>query len=142
MCRCICYHEHFYRSCLNRNLYIIISKHSWTQSKYGHWQTVVICYNRHTNQELCITIVLLSLSSKSSDCKCFVRIRLYQLSIIDIQVTTKNDYYDHIALLFLETSRCRYQSMFCVCVYLYIAVVIFVDYSDMGKMMNINTDKC
>jgi len=51
-------------------------------------------------------------------------------------------YYDHIALSYLETRRCRYQSMILVCFYLYIAVVIFIDYSDMGKMMDINTDKC
>jgi hypothetical protein len=61
---------------------------------------------------------------------------------IDIQVTTKNEYYDHIALLYLETRRCHYQSMIFRCVYLYVAVVIFVDYSDMGKMMDISTDKC
>jgi hypothetical protein len=30
----------------------------------------------------------------------------------------------------------------CVCFCLYIAVVIFIDYSDMGNMMNINNDKC
>ena len=63
-------------------------------------------------------------------------------AMIDIQVTTKNEYYDHIALLYLETRRCRYQSIICVCFYLYITVVIFIDYSDMGKMMDINDDKC
>ena len=58
------------------------------------------------------------------------------------QVTTKNEYYDNIALLYLETGRCRYPSISFVCFYLCIAVVIFIDYSDMGKMMDINTDKC
>ena len=54
----------------------------------------------------------------------------------------KNEYYDHIALLYLETRKCLYQSIMFVCFYLYIAVVIFIDYSDMGKMMDINNDKC
>ena len=27
-------------------------------------------------------------------------------------------------------------------IYFYFAVVIFIDYSDMGKMMDINNDKC
>jgi hypothetical protein len=62
--------------------------------------------------------------------------------MIDIQVTTKNEYYDHIALMYLETRRCRDQSIIFVCFYLYIVVVIVIDYSDMGKMMDINNDKC
>ena len=45
-----------------------------------------------------------------------------------------------IALLYLETRRCRYQSNIFVSLYLYIAIVIFIDYSDMGKMMDINND--
>ena len=83
-----------------------------------------------------------SLSSKSSYWKCFVRLQLCQLSMIDIQLTTKNEYYDHIALLYLKTRKCLYQSIIFVWFYLYIAVVIFIDYSDMGKMMDINNDKC
>ena len=62
--------------------------------------------------------------------------------MIDIQVTTKNEYYDHIALLYLETRKCRYQSISFVCFYLYVAIVIFIDYSDMDKMMDINNEKC
>jgi len=49
----------------------------------------------------------------------------------------KNEYYDHIALLYLETRRCRYQSIIFVCFYLSIAVVISIDYSDMGKSMQL-----
>ena len=37
---------------------------------------------------------------------------------------------------------CRYQSIMFVCFYLYVAVVIFIDYSDMDKMMDINNHKC
>ena len=33
-------------------------------------------------------------------------------------------------------------SIIFVCFYLHITVVIFIDYSDMGKMMDINNDKC
>jgi hypothetical protein len=54
----------------------------------------------------------------------------------------KNEYYDHIALLYLETRRCRYELIIFVCSYLYVAVVNFIDYSDRGKMMDINNDKC
>jgi len=57
-------------------------------------------------------------------------------------VTTKNEYYDHIALFYLEARRCRYQSIIFVCFYLYVVLVNFIDYSDMGKMMDINNDKC
>ena len=57
-------------------------------------------------------------------------------------LTTKNEYYDHIALLYLKTRRCRCQSISFVCIYLYFAVVIFIDYSDMGKLMDINNDEC
>ena len=32
------------------------------------------------------------------------------LGIIDIQATTKSQYYDHIVLLYLESRRCRYGS--------------------------------
>ena len=58
------------------------------------------------------------------------------------QMTTKNEYYDHISLLYFETRRCRYQSIIFVCFYLYVAVVNFMNYSDMDKMMDINDDKC
>ena len=68
------------------------------------------------------------LSSKSSDWTCFVRLRLCHLSMIDMQLTTKNEYYDHITLLYLETRRYHYQSIIFVCLYLYFAVVIFIDY--------------
>jgi hypothetical protein len=58
-------------------------------------------------------------------------------------VTTKtNEYYDHIALFYLETRRCRYQWISFACFYLYVAVVIFINYPDMDKMMDINNDKC
>ena len=62
--------------------------------------------------------------------------------MIDTQVTTKNKYYDHITLLYLESRKCRYQSIIFVCFYLYVAVVNFIDYSDMAKMMKINKEKC
>ena len=62
--------------------------------------------------------------------------------MIDIEMTTKHDYYDHITLVYLESRRCRYQSVGVVCFYLYIAVVISIDYSDMGKMKYIRKDKC
>jgi hypothetical protein len=63
-----------------------------------------------------------------------------QLSMIDIQATTKSKYYDHIVLLYLESRRCRYRSIIFVCFYLYVSVVNFIDYSDMDKMMDINND--
>ena len=55
--------------------------------------------------------------------------------IIDIQAMTKSKYHDHIALLYLESRRCLYRSIIFVCVYLYVYVVNFIDYSDMDKMM-------
>jgi hypothetical protein len=64
------------------------------------------------------------------------------LGMIHVQATTKSKYYDHIVLLYLESRRCCYRSIIFVCFYLYITVVIFIDYSDMGKMMDINNDKC
>jgi hypothetical protein len=57
------------------------------------------------------------------------------LGMIYIQATTKSKYYDHIVLLYLESRRCRYQSIIFVCFYLYVSVVNFIDYSDMDKMM-------
>ena len=60
--------------------------------------------------------------------------------MFDIQVTTKNEYYDHIALLYLKTRRYRCESISFVCIYIYFAIVIVIDYSDMGKMMDINND--
>ena len=57
--------------------------------------------------------------------------------MIDMQVTTNNEYYDHIALLYLETRIYHYQSVIFVCFDLYVAVVIFIDYSDMDNMMDI-----
>jgi hypothetical protein len=65
-----------------------------------------------------------------------------QIGIFDIQATTKSKYYDHIVLLYLESRRCRYRSIIFACFYLYITVVIFIDYSDIDKMMDINNEKC
>ena len=65
-----------------------------------------------------------------------------QLGMFDIQATTKSKYYDHIVLLYLESIRCRYRSIIFACFYLYITVVIFIDYSDIDKMMDINNEKC
>ena len=65
-----------------------------------------------------------------------------QLGMFDIQATTKIKYYDHIVLLYLESGRCRYRSINFACFYLYITVVIFIDYSDIDKMMDINNEKC
>ena len=62
--------------------------------------------------------------------------------MFDIQATTKSKYYDHIVLLYLESRRCRYRSIIFACFYLYITVVIFIDYSDIDKMMDINNEKC
>ena len=64
------------------------------------------------------------------------------LGMIYIQATTTSKYYDHIVLLYLESRRCRYQSIIFVCFYLYVSVVNFIDYSDMDKMVDINNDKC
>jgi hypothetical protein len=50
-------------------------------------------------------------------------------------------YYDHIVLVYLESRRCRYRSIILACFYLYITVVIFIDYSDIDKMMDINNEK-
>ena len=65
-----------------------------------------------------------------------------QLGMFDIQATTKSKYYDHIVLFYLESRRCRYRSIIFACFYLYITVVIFIDYSDIDKMMDINNEKC
>ena len=65
-----------------------------------------------------------------------------QIGISDIQATTKSKYYDHIVVLYLESRRCRYRSIIFACFYLYIPVVIFTDYSDIDKMMDINNEKC
>ena len=65
-----------------------------------------------------------------------------QLCMFDIQATTKNKYYDHIVLLYLESRRCRYRSIIFVCFYLYVSVVNLIDYSDIDKMMDINNEKC
>jgi hypothetical protein len=65
-----------------------------------------------------------------------------QLSMFDIKATTKSKYYDHIVLLYLESRRCRYRSIIFACFYLYITVVILIDYSDIDKMMDINNEKC
>ena len=67
-----------------------------------------------------------------------------QLGMFDIQATTKSKYYDHIhvVLLYLESRRCRYRSIIFACFNLYITVVIFIDYLDIDKMMDINNEKC
>ena len=104
-----------------------------SQSRVFNSDTWVIRFSCHSFN--------IPLSSKSSDWTCFVRFRLCELSMIDMQVTTKNEYYDHITLLYLETRRYHYQSIICVCFYLYVAVVIFIDYSDIDKMMDINNGK-
>ena len=65
-----------------------------------------------------------------------------QLGMSDIQATTKSKYYDHIVLLYLESRRCRYRSIFFVCFYLYVSVVNLIDYSDIDKLMDINNEKC
>ena len=65
-----------------------------------------------------------------------------QLGMFDKQATTKCKYYDHIVLLYLESRRCRYRSIIFACFYLYTTVVIFIDYSDIDKMMDINNEKC
>ena len=62
--------------------------------------------------------------------------------MFDIQAMTKSKYYDHIVLLYLESRRCRYRSIIFACFYLYTTVVIFIDYSDIDKMMDINNEKC
>jgi hypothetical protein len=56
--------------------------------------------------------------------------------MIDIQSTTKSKYYDHIVLLYLESRRCRYRSIIFACFYLYITVVIFIDYSDITYFLS------
>jgi hypothetical protein len=60
--------------------------------------------------------------------------------MFDIQAATKSKYYDHIVLLYLESRRCRYGSIIFACFHLYITVVIFIDYSDIDKMMDINNE--
>ena len=65
-----------------------------------------------------------------------------QLGMFDIQATIKSKYYNHIVLLYLEFRRCRYRSIIFACFYIYITVVIFIDYSDIDKMMDINNEKC
>jgi hypothetical protein len=65
-----------------------------------------------------------------------------QLDMFGIQATTKSKYYDHIVLLYLESRRCRYRSIIFACFYFDITVVIFIDYSDIDRMMDINNEKC
>jgi hypothetical protein len=43
--------------------------------------------------------------------------------------------------LYLESRRCRYRSIICVCFYLYVSVVNLIDYSDIDKMMDSNSDR-
>ena len=62
--------------------------------------------------------------------------------MIDMQARTNSQYCDHIVYVYLETRRCCNQSIIFVCLYLYVAVVNFIDYSDMDKMMDINNGKC
>jgi hypothetical protein len=62
-----------------------------------------------------------------------------QHSMIGIQVTTKNEYY---GIIVSWNQKMSLSVDFFVCFYLYIAVVIFIDYSDMGKLMDIKNDKC
>jgi hypothetical protein len=38
--------------------------------------------------------------------------------------------------------RCRYRSIIFACFYLYISVVNLIDYLDIDKMMDINSEKC
>ena len=64
-----------------------------------------------------------------------------QLGMFDIQATTKSKYSDHIVLLYLESSRCRFRSIIFVCFYLYVSVVTLIDYSAIDKMMDINNEK-
>jgi hypothetical protein len=64
------------------------------------------------------------------------------LGMIYIQATKKSKNNDHIVLSYIESRRCRYQSIVFVCFYLYVSVVNFIDYSDMDTMMGINNDKC
>jgi hypothetical protein len=47
----------------------------------------------------------------------------------------------YIVLLYLESRRWRYGSIIFACFYLYIIVVIFINYSDIDKMMDINNEK-
>jgi hypothetical protein len=137
-------------------LYSVISMHYSKKEKkipHCHNNSKIKYHNRRNTahftdlvwalqQNIIYVVTMVTLSSKSSGWKCFVRFRLCRLSMIDIQVTTKNEHYDHIALLYLETRKCRYQSISFVCFYLYVAIVIFIDYSDMDKMMDINNEKC
>ena len=41
-----------------------------------------------------------------------------------------------------QSRRCRYRSINFACFYLNITVVIFIDYSDIDRMMDINNEKC
>ena len=83
-----------------------------------------------------------SLSSKSSGQKCSVIFRYKSIRHVWHTGDEKSKYYDHIILLYLQTRRCRYRSIIFACFYLYITVVIFIDYSDIDKMMDINNEKC
>ena len=62
--------------------------------------------------------------------------------MFDIQATTKCKYYDHIVVLYLESRRCRYRLIIIACFYQYLSVVNLIDYSDIDKMMDINSEKC
>ena len=83
-----------------------------------------------------------SLSSKTSVDNVPSASGTSHLGMIDIQATSKSNYYDHIALFYLDSRRCRYRSIIFVCFCLYVSVVNFIDYSDMDIMMDIKNDKC
>jgi hypothetical protein len=77
----------------------------------------------------CYLAIPLVLSSKSSGENDSSSSGTCQLSMTDIQESTKSQYYDHIllVLLYLESRRCRHPLIILVCFYLYAAVVNFID---------------
>jgi hypothetical protein len=104
------------------DIYVLVQ--SWLLYPYYFFDYHVHCRQRAP--------VVIDLSSSGTS----------QLGMFDIQAMTKSKYYDHIVLLYLASRRCRYRSIIFACFYLYITVVIFIDYSDIDKIMNINNEKC
>jgi hypothetical protein len=134
-----------YMACI-RDMY----NERWTQDLFRHpvlciwsWSTLLGLNKIHfLLYEQLFIYMTISLSSKSSDRNWSVIFRYKSIRNVWHTGEDKSKYYYHIVLLYLESRRCRYRSIMFACFYLYITVVIFIDYSDIDNMMDINNEKC
>ena len=137
-------------------LYSVISMHYYKKGKkipHCHNNSKIKYHNRRNTahftdlvwslqQNIRYVVTMVTLSSKSSGWKCFIRFRLCRLSMIDIQATTKKWVLWSYSIIVSWNQKMSLLVDFFVCFYLYVAIVIFIDYSDMDKMMDINNEKC